>query len=163
MKLIGVVDTTFARFDMGRSVIDELNATGTGFRIIRYTVPGIKDIPVAAKKLIEEQGCDIIVACGMPGPKPVDKISAQIASTGIMEVQILTNRHIIEVFVHEDEAQGLKDLGILCDRRAREHAINAYHLLFDPEYLTRYAGNGLRQGYEDVGSTEEPLKGGIRH
>ncbi|MCL5803524.1 MAG: riboflavin synthase [Thermoplasmataceae archaeon] len=163
MKIIGVVDTTFARFDMGRSVIDELSVTGTGFRIIRYTVPGIKDIPVAAKKLIEEKGCDIIVACGMPGPKPVDKISAQIASTGIMEVQIMTNRHIIEVFVHEDEATDLKDLGILCDRRSREHAINAYHLLFDPEYLTRYAGKGLRQGYEDVGSTEEPLNKGIRH
>ncbi len=52
MKRIGIVDTTFARFDMGRSAIDQLQSTGTGFTIVRYTVPGVKDLPVAAKKLI---------------------------------------------------------------------------------------------------------------
>ncbi|HLH85537.1 MAG TPA: riboflavin synthase [Thermoplasmataceae archaeon] len=163
MKKFGVVDTTFARFDMGRSVIDELNSIGTGFTIVRYTVPGIKDIPVAAKKLLEEQGCDIVVACGMPGPKPVDKISAQIASTGIMQVQLMTNKHIIEVFVHEDEAKDLRELAWLSDRRAREHAVNAYNLMFNPSKLTENAGKGLRQGFEDVGSLEEPAKSGIRH
>ena len=56
MKLIGIADTTFARYDMGRSAIDELQRAGTGFRIVRYTVPGVKDLPVASKKLIEEQG-----------------------------------------------------------------------------------------------------------
>ena len=35
MKTIGIADTTFARFDIGRSAIDELQKTGTGFRIIR--------------------------------------------------------------------------------------------------------------------------------
>ena len=88
MKKFGVVDTTFARYDMGASIIDELHRTGTGFTILRYTVPGIKDIPVASKRLLEEQGCDIVIACGMPGPKAVDKTSAQVASMGIMEVQL---------------------------------------------------------------------------
>ncbi|MEM3676062.1 MAG: riboflavin synthase [Thermoplasmataceae archaeon] len=157
------MDTTFARFDMGKSVIEELHSQGTGFTIARYTVPGIKDIPVAAKKLIQEQDCDIVIACGMPGPKPVDKVSAQIASTGIMEVQLMTNRHVIEVFVHEDEAKDLRELAWLSDRRAREHAINAYNLLFYPNRLTDNAGKGLRQGFEDVGSVDEPRTVGMRH
>ena len=163
MKKFGIVDTTFARYDMGAAVLDELNSTGTGFTTQRYTVPGIKDIPVAAKKLLEEQDCDIVIACGMPGPKPVDKISAQVASMGIMQVQLMTNRHVIEVFVHEDEASDPAELAWLCDRRAREHALNAYYLIFKPENLTENAGKGLRQGYEDVGSVDEPKKSGIRH
>ena len=69
MKLIGIADTTFARVDMGAAAIDELQRTGTGFKVVRYTVPGVKDLPVACKKLIEERGCDIVMALGMPGPK----------------------------------------------------------------------------------------------
>ncbi len=55
MRLIGIADTTFARWDMGGSAIDELKTLGTGFKLIPYTVPGIKDLPVACKKLIDEQ------------------------------------------------------------------------------------------------------------
>ncbi|HII82934.1 MAG TPA: riboflavin synthase, partial [Ferroplasma sp.] len=128
MKKIGIVDTTFARYDMASSAIDELYSMGTGFTVVRYTVPGIKDIPVACKILFEDGECDIIMALGMPGGMPVDKMSAQIASTGIMEVQLEEKRHIIEVFVHEDEAKDDKELAWLSDRRAREHAINTYNL-----------------------------------
>ena len=103
MKLIGIADTTFARYDMGRAAIDELQKTGTGFRIIRVTVPGMKDLPVACKKLIEEQHCDICMALGMPGPMPKDKMCADEASNGLIRAQLMTNTHIIEVFVHEDE------------------------------------------------------------
>ena len=155
MKFIGVADTTFARFNMGESVIDELKRIGTGFKIKSITVPGIKDLPVACKKLIEEDRCDIVVACGMPGSKPVDKMSANIASTGLLQVQLMTNRHVLEVFVHEDEAASPKELAWLMDRRSREHAMNAYLLLFKPEVLSKYAGAGLRQGFEDAGPVIE--------
>jgi len=151
MKTIGIADTTFARFDMGRSVIDELQKTGTGFRIIRYTVPGVKDLPVASKKLIEEQGCDLVMALGMPGPMQKDKMCAHEASTGLISAQLMTNRHIIEVFVHEDEAKDDDELAFLADARAREHAVNAYNLLFRPDTLTKRAGMGLRQGFADKG------------
>ena len=57
MKRIGIADTTFARYDMGKAAINELKSNGTGFRIIRYTVPGIKDLPVACKKLFEISQC----------------------------------------------------------------------------------------------------------
>jgi riboflavin synthase len=165
MKMIGIADTTFARYDMGRSIEDELGKTGTGFRTIRYTVPGIKDLPVASLILFEK-GADIVIACGMPGKKPVDKISSQVASTGLMEAQIKTGKHIIEVFVHEDEADDDRELAWLCDRRAREHAINAYNLIFDPAVLARNAGKGLRQGYADAGDVmgENGSKGNaMRH
>ncbi|MBR2348674.1 MAG: riboflavin synthase [Candidatus Methanomethylophilaceae archaeon] len=151
MKIIGIADTTFARYDMGRSAIDQLQKTGTGFRIVRYTVPGVKDLPVASKKLIEEQNCDIVMALGMPGPMQKDKMCAHEASTGLIRAQLMTNKHIIEVFVHEDEAKDDAELAFLADSRAREHAINVYDLLFRPDSLTKRAGTGLRQGFADAG------------
>ncbi|UCD92725.1 MAG: riboflavin synthase [Methanobacteriota archaeon] len=154
MKKIGVADTTFARYDMGESAIDELKDVATGFKVVRYTVPGIKDLPVACKILIEEQGCDIVMALGMPGALPIDKQSAHEASSGLLQVQLLTNKHIIGVFVYEDEAKDEKELAWLADRRAREHALNTYNLLFRPQDLRRKAGKGTREGFEDAGPLE---------
>ena len=151
MKRIGVADTTFARFDMGGHAVDELKKTGAGFRIVRHTVPGIKDLPVACKKLLEEEACDIVIALGMPGAQQMDKMCAHEASTGLIRVQLLTNKHVIEVFVHEDEAKNDKELAWLAERRAREHAVNAYDLLFRQERLARMAGTGQRQGFDDAG------------
>ena len=154
MKKIGIADTTFARFDMGTSAIDELKSNDTGFKIIRYTVPGVKDLPVACKKLFEEQNCDIVMALGMPGSKPIDKQCAHEASTALIQTQLLTNKHILEVFVHEDEGKDDRELAWLADRRSREHALNALDLIFRPEKLAKKAGKGLREGFEDAG----PLK-----
>ena len=154
MKRIGVLDTTFARVDMGGFAVDELRKTGTGFKIERCTVPGVKDLPVAAKKLIEESDCEIVIALGMPGAQEIDKVCAHEASTGLIQVQLLTNRHVVEVFVHEDEARNDKELAWLAERRAREHAVNAYDLLFRRERLAKNAGKGLRQGFEDVGPAD---------
>ena len=154
MKKIGIADTTFARYDMASSAIDELKSNDTGFKIIRYTVPGIKDLPVACKKLFEEQDCDIVMALGMPGAMPIDKQCAHEASTGLIQTQLTCNKHIIEVFVHEDEGNDDKELAWLADRRAREHALNVLDLLFRPQNLTSQAGKGQREGFEDV----EPLK-----
>lgn len=155
MKRIGIADTTFSRVNMGAIAIDELKNTGDGFKIERYTVPGIKDLPVACKKLFDQWECDIVMALGMPGSKEIDKVCAHEASTGLIAVQIATNRHIIEVFVHMDEAKDEKELGWLTERRVREHAVNAFDLIFRPERLERQAGTGQRQGFEDAGSVDE--------
>jgi 6,7-dimethyl-8-ribityllumazine synthase len=61
----GVVDTTFATVNMGEAAIQALLAQGISpQRIFRRTVPGFKDLAVAAKQMIEHGGCDIIVAWG---------------------------------------------------------------------------------------------------
>ena len=91
------------------------------------------------------------MALGMPGPMPKDKMCADEASNGLIRAQLMTNTHIIEVFVHEDEGKDERELAWLADRRAREHAVNVYDLLFRPERLTARAGQGLRQGFEDKG------------
>ena len=155
MKRIGIADTTFARYDMGKSAIDELKSNKTGYKIIRYTVPGIKDLPVACKKLFEEQNCDIVMALGMPGSEPIDKQCAHEASSALIQTQLMCNKHILEVFVHEDEAKDEKELAWLADKRAREHALNTLDLLFKPEILLKKAGKGLREGFEDAGSVKE--------
>ncbi len=150
MKKVGIADTTFARYDMGAAAIDELKKNAS-VKIERYTVPGIKDLPVASKKLMEEKGCDIVMAFGMPGPEDIDKQCAHEASLGIIAAQLLTSKHIIEVFVYEDEVENEKELAWLADRRAREHAQNVIKLLFKPEELERDAGMGKREGFKDVG------------
>lgn len=151
MRKIGLVDTTFARYDMGRAAMEELEGLGTGFAIERYTVPGIKDIPVGCKRLITERGCEIVLALGMPGGQEIDRMCAHEASMAIQQVQLMTDTHVLEVFVHEGEAETDAELARLADRRAREHARNAFLLLFDPRELARHAGKGLRQGLPDEG------------
>ncbi|MGM0510920.1 MAG: riboflavin synthase [Thermoplasmatota archaeon] len=153
MKKIGVADTTFARYDMYSSVVDQLEKTGTGFTTERYTVPGIKDLAIASQKLINN-GCDLVIALGMPGPEPIDKQCADQASRSLLDVELKHDTHILEVFVHEDEADTDKELAELADNRAREHAINAYDLLFRPQRLQEMAGKGEREGYPDVGPLE---------
>ena len=151
MKKIGIVDTTFASVNMGDIAIDELKKQGRGFKIIRKTVPGFKDLAVECKILIEEEGCDIVMALGMPGPEEIDKQCAHEASQGIMQAQLMTGTHIIEVFVHMDEAKDDKELIWLTERRVREHAANTYTMLFHPEKMIKMAGTGRRQGFEDAG------------
>ena len=156
-RRIGVADTTFARWDMGRAVVDELDDRPGAFEVVRVTVPGIKDLPVACKKLIEERGCDVVVACGYVGGAPIDRECANVADHALQEVQLLTNTHVLGVFVYETEAKDERELALLCERRAREHAVNAWRLLFKPEELAAMAGTGQRQGFADAGSIREDL------
>ncbi len=151
MICVGICDTTFDRFNMGAAAIDELKKNASGIKIIRSTVPGVKDLPVASKKLIEEQNCEIVMALGMPGPQEKDKMCAHEASTGLIRAQLMTNKHILEVFVHEDEEENPKELKILAETRAREHAQNLIKMLFKPEQLQKEAGTGVREGKPDVG------------
>src|SRR3989344_4220360 len=150
MKKIGIADTTFARIDMASFAINTIKKNSDA-KIIRYTVPGFKDLPVACKKLIEEDKCDIAIALGMAGPKPIDEQCAHEASLGLQQAQLMTNRHILEVFVHTNEANKEKDLYGIARNRAEKHALNALALLKGKTELTKYSGKGKRQGKEDEG------------
>lgn len=151
MKRIGVADTTFARVDLGAAAVAALRSAGTGFRVHRRTVPGIKDLAVACRQLFQEDGADLCLALGMPGPAELDRNSAFIASLGLQFAEVLEGKPIVECFVHESEARDARELDRLARRRAEEHALNAYHLLFRPVALARAAGQGLRQGFADAG------------
>ncbi len=154
MNRIGVVDTMFARYDMGAEVLEELShcpGYAKRFEVLRRTVPGFKDLAVAAKKLIEDESCKIVIALGMPGKEPLDKVCSHEASSGIMMAQLMTNTPILEVFVHEDEEDDPVRLAEVCRDRARKHARNAYWMLYEPDQLTERAGQGIRQGYADAG------------
>ena len=151
---IGVVDTMFARYDMGaaaRAELKECPGYGTTFEVIAETVPGFKDLAVAAKNLIERDGASIVVALGMPGSAPIDKQCAHEASQGIMQAQLMTSTPILEVFVHEDESDDPEVLAAVFESRSRDHARNAYWMLFDPDQLARRAGQGVRQGFANAG------------
>jgi len=147
---VGVADTTFSRVNMGAIAVDELKKHAS-VAIERVTVPGMKDLPVACKKLIEQRKCDIVMALGMPGGKDKDKMCAHEASQGLIACQLMTNTHIIEVFVHEDEARDDRELAWLAEQRTREHAVNAIRLVLRPDELVRDAGTGQRQGFGDAG------------
>jgi len=154
MITIGVVDTMFARFDMGGAALEELATCpgyGETFTVLRRTVPGFKDLAVSAKRMIEVDGASIVVACGMPGSAPVDKQCAHEAAQGIMQAQLMTSTPILEVFVHEDEADDDAVLATVFENRTKDHARNAYWMLFDPEQLLARAGQGVRQGFGHAG------------
>ncbi len=148
---IGIADTAFARVDMAAFAIDAIKKNSDA-GIIRYTVPGIKDLPVACKRLIEKNKCGIVIALGMAGPKPIDKQCSHEASLGLQAVQLMTNTHILEVFVHMDEAKKEKEIYNIAKDRAAKHALNALALLKGRTELTKYAGTGKRQGKQDEGA-----------
>ncbi len=157
---IGVADTTFARIDMFKAVEKafadcQKQDSSLEIEIVRYTVPGIKDLAVACKSLLTNNKCDIALALGMPGAMPVDKMCSHEASFGIQQAQLMTEKHILEVFVHTDEENDPKALCALAHDRAYKHAHNALALLKGRETLTRFAGKGLRQGKQHAGSLEE--------
>lgn len=151
---VGIADTMFARVDMFKAAKKAIEDTGEELKVERYTVPGIKDLPAACKKLFGEHYCDICIAFGMPGPKPIDKQCAHESSQGLINVQLMANKHIIEVFVHLDEGNNDKDVKRIAEDRAYKHTLNAIALLKGKEELSRYAGQGKRQGHEDAGNIE---------
>jgi riboflavin synthase len=153
---IGIADTTFARFDMGEAAIRELKNLDEDIVISRITVPGVKDLPVAAKRLLEEEDCALVMALGMPGPKPIDKTCAHEASMGLIQAQLMTNKHILEVFVHMDEVDegDERALARLAYSRSRDHARMAYSMVFKPREMEKMAGLGKRQGFEDEGPVQ---------
>ncbi len=144
------MDTSFARFDMAASAMDELRKQGNNLEIVRYTVPGIKDLAAGACVLFS-RGCDLVLALGMVGRQPVDKDCALAADFGLQLVQAREGKHILGVMVHEDEVEDEARLAWLFDQRTREHAVNAYDLLFRPEAIRARAGTGQREGFADAG------------
>ena len=146
---IGIVDTTFSRVNMGEIALDEMKKFPEA-KVERRTVPGVKDLPVECKKILDE-GYDICMALGMVGGAPIDTQCAHEASLGIQHVKLMTNKHVIEVFVHENEAWSGKEFVEICDNRIRKHVQNTVRLLREPDYLVKNAGQGLRQGKDDEG------------
>lgn len=146
---IGVVDTTFARVDMASFAVEELKKY-SDVEVIRATVPGMKDLAVACKKLLDDD-CDICLAIAMVGSHKLDETCAHEANMGIMHAQLMTNKHILSVFVHEIETDDKKDLYNICVDRVTKHAKNAYLMLAEPEELIKNAGKGKRQGRQDAG------------
>ena len=149
MKIkIGVVDTTFARVDMAAAALDELAKLPV--EVERRTVPGIKDLAVECKRLLDG-GCDACLALGWVGGADIDDQCAHEASLGIQMAKMMAGKHIVEAFVHEAEAKDKGELQAIAIDRARKHAVNAYLLVAKPLELTKQAGRGLRQGRAHVG------------
>src|SRR3989344_1974173 len=134
---------------MASAAIDVLRKENSSVEIERYTVPGFKDLPVAAKKLIEDFGCDIVLAFGWVGKEDIDERCASEANIGLIYAELMTNKHILKVFFHEQEARDEAKQKEIALERARKHALNALMLLKGT--LTPSAGKGKRQGYDDAG------------
>ena len=148
---IGIADTTFARIDMGQIALDAISESGEKIEIKRITVPGVKDLPVACKKLLEEEKCDIALACGWVGGQEIDKTCAHEASLGLIQAQLMANKHILGAFVFEMEAKTDGEMEILVKDRVSKHALNCIDLILHPERLKTNAGSGFRQGSEHSG------------
>lgn len=148
---VGVADTTFARVDMAGAAIDALSKSGYPVVVERYTVPGMKDLALACQILLQKRDCDLALALGWVGGHDIDETCAHEANLALQWAELACGKHILKVFVHERETGDPSELARIALDRAREHALNAAWLLFDPERLTKLAGTGQRQGGPDVG------------
>lgn len=150
MPKYGIVDTTFSRVDMGKYAFQTIRKEDPDGEIVRYTVPGIKDMAVGAMKLFEE-GCDGVITVGWVGKTKLDKYSYLASSIGLIQAQLITKKHIMDVTVHEDETEEEK-LFLLAKDRATKHSINLVKLVrYGGKALSQSAGRGLRQGYNNAG------------
>ncbi len=154
---IGIIDTTFSRVNMGAIALDELKKEYSSAEIERRTVPGIKDLGVECKKVLDS-GCDICMALGMVGGAPIDRQCAHEASLGIQQAKLMTNKHIIEVFVHENEAWSGREFVDICQSRIRKHVHNTVQMIMEPERIMQNAGRGIRQGKNDEGPIENDIE-----
>jgi len=172
-KIIGVADTTFSRVNyypfVEQAVKDGMSQEFVNFDIVleRYTVPGIKDLPVACKILFEKHNADIVIALGMVGKEKIDNQCSHEASTAIQNVMLQQSKHILEVFVHMNEAIEVKNkkqklnekkLFSICKDRAYKHAFNALFLLKGKDALSIFAGHGKRQGSNHAGEIKNDKK-----
>ena len=132
MLTIGIADTTFARYNMGRAAIDEIQKN-VSVKIKRVTVDEDDTGPLA---------CDRLVV-------------GEVALQGDVAVLVVDRLRVEFRFAHgrrhENEGKDEKELAFLMDRRTREHALNVIKLLFKPDKLIQEAGTGQRQGFEDAG------------
>lgn len=155
---IGVVDTMFARGDMGglaektlQSYSKELGVSKQ-LEVVRVTVPGFKDLAAACVKLFRERKCVICIALGMAGGEEIDEQCAMVADIGLQYAQVQEGKHIVGVMVYSNEARG-KDgkiddtkLASIMRHRVIEHSKNALEMVFAPEKMRKRAGTGQRQG-----------------
>lgn len=149
--VIGVVDTTFSSVDSASVALREIRRLAPRAEVKRYTVPGIRDTPLACKLLIEREGCEAVVATGMVSRKGSEKRVEDQAAMGIVLVQLLTGRHVICAFFDEGESKDPRRLRRIVAERTKKHVLNALRLMVGPGALSEYAGLGLRQGSRDVG------------
>ncbi len=153
MKKIAIVDTMFSRGDMGKvafeTIMENARKSKWKVKVMRQTVPGVKDLPVAILNLLE-QGCSAGIALGMPGKMPIDKQCSHEASMAIQQAQLISRKPVLEIFVHEDEARSDVELAEIMRSRASKHALNLLWMLFAPEELAKRAGAGERQGKENA-------------
>ncbi len=159
MMKIGVADTMFAVIDMFAFAKQAIDESGEDVQIERYTVPGFKDLPVASKILIEKYGCDAVVALGMAGRAKIDEQCSHEASLGLINAQLMVNKHILGVFVHMNEAKDDNDLYELTRNRVHDHTLNAIALVKGKEALSPNAGKGIRQGRTNEGEIRVKMRG----
>src|SRR3989338_3719470 len=153
---IAVVDTMFARINMGGIAVEEIKKNYPDVKLVRATVPGFKDLAVQCQIMLKDN--DIALALGMAGGAKIDLKCAHEASMAIQQAKLSTNKHIIEVFVFENEAWNEHELIKIAKNRIQKHAHNADNLILNPQKLIDQAGQEIRQGFEDEGKWAEKRK-----
>ncbi len=151
----------FSRGDMGglaeKTLREYSRQRKWPVEVVRVTVPGMKDLPVACKRLLEEKNCAIALAFAFVGGEDIDETCAFEAGIGLQFAQLLSNKHILGVFVYTREAMGrggevdAKKLAAIMRDRVTKHAKNALEMIFDPDSLKKRAGTGQRQGGKNAG------------
>jgi riboflavin synthase len=77
-KCVAVIDTLFSRVDMGAVAYETLREELPSYKILRFTVPGAKDLPGAARRALD-MGCDGVITLGWIGRREADKITSLLA------------------------------------------------------------------------------------
>lgn len=139
---------------MGQLAVDHI-ASNSEAAVERYTVPGFLEAPLAAQRLIDEHGCDVVIVCSMVNSHDMNKEYAQRATEGFLRVALDNDAHVLEAAVGKDEAKTKRDLVPIIEDRVLGHVENALALLEGRDALRSEAGTGRRQGGDDAGRLGE--------
>lgn len=133
-KRIGVVSARWNELvvkELVEGALDSLRACGDP-EVILVKTPGTWEIPLAAKLLIDVQGCDAVIALGciMQGATSHAQLLASDVASALMSLQRETGVPIAwGILTPENQDQALDRAGLKMGNKGREAALAAVEMI----------------------------------
>lgn len=139
--VLGVVDTVNSRYDAGAHA-ERILGDERGVTVRRETVPDCSNLPLGCKRLVEDAGCDLVLALSVLENRRLPKTALRATYDKLLDVETETDTPILKVFAYEDEMRSADDVLELVENRIASYCADALAVVDESTDLTDAAGRG---------------------